>query len=53
MKRSSGANDLVLTAEDLVWIDQAVPIHAAAGDRYHAQGMTGLDGDRRSEREGV
>jgi len=48
-----GANDLVLSADDLAWIEQVVPIHAAAGDRYHTQGMAGLDSERRGEREGL
>lgn len=45
------ATDLVLTREDLTSIEQAIPVRAAAGDRYHAQGMAGLDSERRSENE--
>jgi aryl-alcohol dehydrogenase-like predicted oxidoreductase len=41
-----GAADLVLTPDDLAAIEQAVPVHAVAGDRYHAQGMAGLDSER-------
>ena len=41
--------DLVLTEEDLAQIEQAVPMHGAAGDRYNAQGMAGLDSECRSE----
>lgn len=40
------ATDLVLTAEDLARIEQAVPPQAVAGERYHAQGMAGLDSER-------
>lgn len=47
------ATDLVLTEEDLASIERAVPLRAAAGDRYHPQGMVGLDSERRSERESV
>jgi aryl-alcohol dehydrogenase-like predicted oxidoreductase len=42
------ANDLALTADDLAAIERAVPAHAVAGDRYHAQGMAGLDSERRN-----
>jgi pyridoxine 4-dehydrogenase len=48
-----GANDLVLTADDLAWIERVVPSHAVAGERYHTQGMAGLDSERRGEREGA
>jgi aryl-alcohol dehydrogenase-like predicted oxidoreductase len=42
-----GAVDLVLNPGDLARIEQAVPLDAAAGDRYHAHGMAGLDSERR------
>jgi aryl-alcohol dehydrogenase-like predicted oxidoreductase len=42
-----GAEELVLTPSDLAQIEQVIPINAAAGDRYHAQGMAGLDSERR------
>lgn len=41
------AGDLALTSSDLAKIEQAVPVHAAAGNRYHEQGMHGLDSERR------
>jgi aryl-alcohol dehydrogenase-like predicted oxidoreductase len=41
-----GAEDLVLTPDDLAEIERIVPPHAASGDRYHAQGMAGLDSER-------
>jgi aryl-alcohol dehydrogenase-like predicted oxidoreductase len=44
------AADLVLSRDDLTSIEQAIPVHAAAGDRYHPQGMAGLDSERRSEK---
>jgi len=34
-----GALDVRLTAEDLQRLDQILPPGAAAGERYHAQGM--------------
>ena len=34
-----GALDVKLTAEDLQRLDQILPPGAAAGERYHAQGM--------------
>ena len=40
-----GANDVLLTADELALIEQVVPIHAAAGDRYDAQGMAALDSE--------
>jgi aryl-alcohol dehydrogenase-like predicted oxidoreductase len=45
--------ELVLTEQDLASIERAVPLEAAAGDRYHPQGMAGLDSERRSRRAGV
>ena len=47
------ATDLVLSSEDLASIEQAIPDHAAAGDRYHPHGMAGLDSERRSEKKGI
>jgi len=38
------APSLLLTPDDIAKIERAVPSGAAAGDRYHAQGMAGLDG---------
>lgn len=40
------ASNLTLTAEDLTRIEQLIPKDAAAGDRYHAHGMAGLDSER-------
>jgi pyridoxine 4-dehydrogenase len=40
-----GALDLVLEAEDFAAIERAIPLGAAAGDRYHTQGMRGLDSE--------
>ena len=39
-----GALDIVLTAGDLARIDSILPPGAAAGDRYHAQGMQTING---------
>jgi aryl-alcohol dehydrogenase-like predicted oxidoreductase len=36
-----------LSAEDLAHIEAAIPIGAAAGDRYNQQQMAGLDSERR------
>jgi aryl-alcohol dehydrogenase-like predicted oxidoreductase len=41
------ATELVLTSQDLTSIEEAIPAHAAAGDRYHAAGMAGLDSEKR------
>jgi predicted oxidoreductase len=41
-----GALKLDLTADDLSRIEQAVPLGAAAGDRYPAAGMATLDSER-------
>jgi aryl-alcohol dehydrogenase-like predicted oxidoreductase len=40
------AANLVLTPGDIAKIERAVPPGAAAGERYHAQGMAGIDGLR-------
>ena len=40
------AGNLTLTTEDLAEIEQLIPKDAAAGDRYHASGMAGLDSER-------
>ncbi|WP_371416759.1 aldo/keto reductase [Sphingosinicella sp. BN140058] len=39
-----GALDVVLSAEDLARIDAVLPPGAAAGERYHAQGMKTING---------
>jgi aryl-alcohol dehydrogenase-like predicted oxidoreductase len=41
-----GALDLDLSAADLAALEHAVPPGAAAGDRYNAAGMAGLDSER-------
>lgn len=41
-----GALDLNLTADDLAQIERAVPLGAAAGDRYNAHSMASLDSER-------
>lgn len=38
-----GASNVQLTAEDLLQIDSALPVGAAAGERYHAQAMQSID----------
>jgi aryl-alcohol dehydrogenase-like predicted oxidoreductase len=51
LSEALGAVDLVLNPGDLARIERAVPRDAAAGDRYNAQAMAGLDsesGRRRS-----
>jgi aryl-alcohol dehydrogenase-like predicted oxidoreductase len=41
-----GAEELVLTADDLAAIEAVVPKGAAAGDRYNAHQMAALDSER-------
>jgi aryl-alcohol dehydrogenase-like predicted oxidoreductase len=41
-----GAFDLKLNAEDVTRIERAVPLGAAAGDRYDKHGMASLDSER-------
>jgi aryl-alcohol dehydrogenase-like predicted oxidoreductase len=41
-----GAADLVLSDQDLAAIEAAIPVGAAAGDRYPAQQMSALDSER-------
>jgi aryl-alcohol dehydrogenase-like predicted oxidoreductase len=43
-----GALDLQLTADDLVRIEEAIPVDAAAGERYQAEQMATLDSERRT-----
>jgi aryl-alcohol dehydrogenase-like predicted oxidoreductase len=45
-----GALNVTLTAEDLAAIERAVPANAAAGERYDARGMAGLDSEREKAR---
>ncbi|MEM7599337.1 MAG: aldo/keto reductase [Pseudomonadota bacterium] len=37
-----GAMDVDLSAQDLARLDEIMPMGAAAGDRYHAEGMKGV-----------
>jgi aryl-alcohol dehydrogenase-like predicted oxidoreductase len=46
LDESLGALQVVLAPDDLAAIDRAVPIGAAAGDRYPAQQMAMLDSER-------
>lgn len=46
LKEALGALDVTLSADDLAAIERAVPVGAAAGDRYSAQGMASLDSER-------
>ena len=46
LSESLGAADLVLSEDQLNAIEAAVPAGAAAGDRYPAQQMAGLDSER-------
>jgi hypothetical protein len=45
------AQEFAPTADDLAAIERAVPLRAAAGDRYHAHGMAGLDSERDDRRQ--
>jgi len=40
-----GAVELDLTPDDLIAIEDAIPLGAAAGDRYHAPQMASLDSE--------
>lgn len=42
-----GALEIQLSASDLAEIEQAIPVGAAAGDRYNAQAMAQLDSERK------
>jgi aryl-alcohol dehydrogenase-like predicted oxidoreductase len=53
LSEALAAIDLVLSADDLTSIEQAIPARAAAGDRYHPHGMAGLDSERRGEKKSV
>ena len=46
LAESLGALELELAQEDLARIEEAVPVEAAAGDRYHAEQMAILDSER-------
>ncbi|MEM7732890.1 MAG: aldo/keto reductase [Pseudomonadota bacterium] len=42
LEQNVGALDVVLTADDLARLDAIMPTGAAAGERYHAEGMKGV-----------
>jgi len=44
------AGDLALTRADLAAIEHAVPMHAAAGERYHPQAMAVLDSEGKANK---
>ena len=46
LTESLAALDLALTTDDLAQIEAAIPLGAAAGDRYNAQQMAILDSER-------
>lgn len=46
LAESLGALELELTADDLVRIEEAIPVGAAAGPRYHGEQMAVLDSER-------
>jgi aryl-alcohol dehydrogenase-like predicted oxidoreductase len=46
LAESLGALDVELTEEDVARIEQAVPVGAAAGERYHAEQLAVLDSER-------
>lgn len=46
LTESLGAIDLELSPRDLAAIEDAIPLGAAAGDRYHAPQMAALDSER-------
>jgi aryl-alcohol dehydrogenase-like predicted oxidoreductase len=46
LTESLGALEVELTPDDLARIEEAVPIEAAAGERYHAEQMAILDSER-------
>ncbi len=47
LREALGAMELTLTADDLQQIERAVPVNAAAGDRYAAAQMSTLDSEVR------
>jgi pyridoxine 4-dehydrogenase len=46
LAESLGALDVELATDDLARIEQAVPVEAVAGERYHAEQMAILDSER-------
>jgi aryl-alcohol dehydrogenase-like predicted oxidoreductase len=45
LTESLGALEVELTQDDLAWIEEAVPVEAVAGERYHAEQMATLDSE--------
>lgn len=45
LKEALGALDVTFTADDLQWIEQAVPVNAVAGDRYPASILAHMDSE--------
>lgn len=43
MRENTASASVVLTAEDMKWIDERLPAGAAVGDRYYKLGMSLLD----------
>lgn len=43
LEENLGAATIALTADDLRQIDAVLPVGSAAGERYHAQGMTAVN----------
>ncbi len=43
MRENTAATNIALTAADLQWLDEKLPVGAAAGDRYYEIGMSMLD----------
>jgi pyridoxine 4-dehydrogenase len=46
LAESLGALEVELTQDDMAWIEEAVPVEAVAGERYHAEQMAILDSER-------
>jgi aryl-alcohol dehydrogenase-like predicted oxidoreductase len=46
LAESLGAAEVDLTQDDLTRIENAVPVAAVAGERYHAEQMAILDSER-------
>jgi aryl-alcohol dehydrogenase-like predicted oxidoreductase len=46
LQEALGALDVSLGADDLAAIERAVPVGAAAGERYNTHGMASLDSER-------
>ena len=49
LHESLGALDIMLTAEELARIEQAIPANAAAGERYPAAQLAHMDSEKRHD----